>query len=152
MLNSFTINVTTKIMKKLMILFLAIISASISFSQEKSVVNIYRPGQLIAAGVNFTIYVNGEAKCKLSNNKRIVFELEPGKIEVIARQSGVGELMKKVISFDLELEAGQEYFIKGDVKSSVTRYRMELSRVFPEQFNQDVESKEIGLDNCQIEN
>lgn len=143
---------TIKIMKRLVVLFLATLMANASFSQEKSVVNIYRPGQLIAAGVNFTIYVNGEAKCKLSNNKRITFELEPGKVEIIARQSGIGELMKKIISLDLELEAGKEYFIKGDVKSSFTRYRMELSRVFPEQFNSDLETKEIGLDNCQLEN
>ena len=124
---------------------------SFAFSQEKSTIHIYRPGQFFAAAINYTIYVNGEAKCKLSNNKWISFEIDPGKIEIMSRQSGV-RLMKKTISVDIEVEPGNNYYFKADIKSSLTRTRMELTRVFPEQYEKDIEEGGMKLDNCQLDN
>ncbi len=122
-----------------------------SFSQsEKAYIHVYRPGQFTASMSNFSIYLNDSSVCKLSNKKRIFFEVDPGQLELESIESGAMSGLKKT-SITLNAIAGDTIYIKGDVKSSFTRYRMELTRVFKESFIKDVEKQNIEIDNCQLE-
>lgn len=132
-----------------------LIALAFSFTaeaQETTTITVYRPGQFAGAAANFTIFVNDKAYCKLSNNKYITFDVPAGKQSISARVSGLGiNAMKKVKTLDITTKPNEAIFIKGDIKSSITRVRMELTQVFASAFEGSKKEKEMGLDNCQLE-
>ena len=107
---------------------------------------IYRGGQAFGLGMNYSIFVNGQKICKLSNNRYIEYKAKPGKIALTAKRGGV-EVFKRETGLDLDAKAGTTYYVQGDVKSSLTRTRLELSEVTESTAKRDM--KDMGVDNCQ---
>lgn len=107
---------------------------------------IYRGGQFFAASINYSIYVNGQKICKLSNNKYIEYKAKPGKLMLTAQRGGI-EVFKRETELELDAEAGKKYYVKGEVKSSITRTRLELSEVTENTSKRDM--KDMTVDNCQ---
>lgn len=113
---------------------------------DEATVYIYRGGQFFAAAINYSIYANGEKICKLSNNKYIEYSAKPGKLSLTALRGGV-EVFKRETGIDLDVEAGKKYYVKGEVKSSIMRTRLELSEVTENTAKRDMNG--LTVDNCQ---
>lgn len=109
-------------------------------------VYIYRGGQSFGSTLNYAIFANKEKICKLSNNRYIEYKAKPGKLSLTAYQGGV-ELFKKETGLDLDVEAGKNYYVKGDLKTSITRSRMELSEVTENTAKRDMNGMKV--DACQ---
>ncbi|GAB4032633.1 DUF2846 domain-containing protein [Spirosoma jeollabukense] len=115
-------------------------------TDDFATIYIYRGGQFYASAINYSIYVNGEKICKLSNNKYIEYKVKPGKLAITAQRGGI-EVFKRETGLDLDTEAGKKYYVKGDVKSSLTRTRLEMSEVTENTANRDM--KDMTVDKCQ---
>ena len=115
---------------------------------DYATVYIYRTGQFVGSGTNFAIFANGEKVCKLSNNRYIEYKAKPGKLNLSAHVGGIG-VFKKETGFDLDVEAGKSYYVKGDQKSSFTRVRMDLSEVTENTAKRDMAN--MTVDACQDE-
>lgn len=115
-------------------------------SATYATVYIYRGGQFIGSGLNYAVFANGERICKLSNNRYIEYKAKPGQLSLMARNGGI-EVFKKETGLDLEVEAGKKYFVKGDLKSSFTRTRLELSEVTESTAKRDMNG--MTVDACQ---
>ncbi|SFE62688.1 DUF2846 domain-containing protein [Spirosoma endophyticum] len=115
-------------------------------TDDFTTIYIYRGGQFYASAINYSIYVNGEKICKLSNNKFIEYKVKPGKLAITAQRGGI-EVFKRETGLDLDTEAGKKYYVKGDVKSSLTRTRLEMSEVTENTANRDM--KDMTVDKCQ---
>lgn len=113
---------------------------------DDATVYIYRGGQFFASTINYSIYINGQKICKLSNNKYIEYKAKPGKLAVTAQRGGL-EVFKKETGIDVDAEAGKKYYIKGDVKSSFTRTRLEMSEVTESTAKRDMSG--MTVDACQ---
>lgn len=107
---------------------------------------IYRGGQAFALGLNYSIYANGEKICKLSNNRYIEYKAKPGRLTITAQRGGI-EVFKRETGVDLDVQADKTYYVQGDVKSSVTRTRLELSEVTESTAKRSM--TKMTLDNCQ---
>ncbi|WP_338872423.1 DUF2846 domain-containing protein [Spirosoma sp. SC4-14] len=121
-------------------------SANLKTVDDFATIYIYRGGQFFGSGLNYSIYVNGQKICKLSNNKYIEYKTKPGKLSITAQRGGV-ELFKRETELELDTEAGKKYYVKGDVKSSITRTRLEMSEVTENTAKRDM--KDMTVDNCQ---
>ena len=115
-------------------------------ADDFATVYIYRGGQFFGSGINYSIYVNGEKICKLSNNKYIEYKAKPGKLSLTAQNGGI-EVFKKETSLDFDVEAGKKYYVRGDIKSSITRTRLEMSEVTENTAKRDMNG--MTVDNCQ---
>lgn len=113
---------------------------------DYATVYVYRGGQFFASTINYSIYVNGEKICKLSNNKYIEYKAKPGKLAITAQRGGI-EVFKRETALDVDTEAGKKYYVKGDVKSSLTRTRLELSEVTESTAKRDMNG--MTVDGCQ---
>lgn len=109
-------------------------------------VYVYRGGQFFGSALNYAIFANGERICKLSNNKYIEYKAKPGKLSVTAHRGGM-EVFKKETGLEMDVEAGKSYYIKGDLKSSIMRTRLELSEVTENTAKRDM--KDMTIDACQ---
>lgn len=107
---------------------------------------IYRGGQAFGLGLNYSIYANGEKICKLSNNRYIEYKAKPGKLTLTAQRGGI-EVFKRETGIDLDVQADKKYYVQGDVKSSITRTRLELSEVTENTAKRSM--KDMTVDNCQ---
>ncbi|GAB4027170.1 DUF2846 domain-containing protein [Spirosoma koreense] len=115
-------------------------------TDDFATVYVYRGGQFLGSGINYSIFANGEKICKLSNNRFLEYKVKPGKLALTARNGGV-EVFKKETGLDLDVEAGKKYFVRGDIKSSITRARLELSEVTENTAKRDMSG--MTVDNCQ---
>ncbi|WP_420148084.1 DUF2846 domain-containing protein [Spirosoma sp.] len=115
-------------------------------SEYFATVYIYRGGQFFGSGINYSIFANGTKICKLSNNRYIEYKVKPGKLSLTAQNGGI-EVFKKETSFDLDVEAGKKYYVRGDLKSSITRTRLEMSEVTENTARRDMNG--MTVDNCQ---
>jgi hypothetical protein len=109
-------------------------------------VYIYRGGQFMGALANYAVYVNGQKICKLSNERYIEYQAKPGTLTFMAKNGGV-EVFKKETGLELPVEAGHKYYVRGDIKASITRARMELSEVTESTAKRDM--AKLTPDNCQ---
>lgn len=116
--------------------------------QEMATVYIYRVGQFAGSGANWAIFADEVKICKLSNNKYIKHEVKPGKHVYTAKVGGVG-LMKKETEIEINAEAGQSYYIACNIKTSITRARLEMLEVTKN--SADKQMVKMTLDNCQEE-
>ena len=121
-------------------------SVSTGPADDFAMVYVYRGGQFFASTINYSIYVNGEKICKLSNNKYIEYKAKPGKLAITAQRGGI-EVFKRETALDVEAEAGKKYYVKGDMKSSITRTRLELSEVTESTAKRDMNG--MTVDACQ---
>ena len=117
-----------------------------SADDTMATVYIYRGGQFMGALANYAVYVNGEKICKLSNERYIEYQAKPGTLTLMAKNGGV-EVFKKETGLDLTVEAGRKYYVRGDIKASITRARMELSEVTENTAKRDM--VKLTADNCQ---
>lgn len=118
-------------------------------SNDQAVIYIYRPGQYTGVMHNWDIYINGVEYCKLSNKRQIIIAHDPGKLNISTEKGGLDIQSKKKDFLTLETQPGDTIYIRGDVKSSLTRFRMELSRVFPDEYKDG--GADLTIDNCQVE-
>ncbi len=95
---------------------------------EKATVIIYRAGQFNGAAANWAVFADGVKVCKISNNKFMKLELAAGKHEFNAKIGGP-VLFKKETGVELDMEAGETYYIACNVKQSFTRPRLEIIEV-----------------------
>ena len=130
------------------ILFAALSSAfhSAPPADETATVCIYRGGQFMGSMANYAVYINGEKICKLSNERYIEYKTKPGTLNIMAKNGGV-EVFKKETGLELAVEAGRTYYVRGDIKTSITRARMELSEVTENTAKRDM--TKLTVDNCQ---
>ncbi len=113
---------------------------------DMATVYIYRVGQFGAAAANWSIWADETKICKLSNNKFIKHQVKPGKHVYNAKVGGIG-ILKKETGIEIEAEAGKSYYIACNVKSSITRARLELTEVTKS--SADKQMAKMTLDNCQ---
>jgi hypothetical protein len=103
-------------------------------------------GQWGGAGANWAIFVDEEKKCKLSNNKYMRIAVKPGKHRISAKVGGAS-LFKKETEIEIDAEAGGTYYVACNIKSSITRARLEMVEVTKNSANKQMEK--MSLDNCQ---
>ena len=115
-------------------------------ADDTATVYIYRGGQFMGALANYAVYVNGEKICKLSNERYIEYHAKPGTLNFMAKNGGI-EVFKKETGLELPVEAGHKYYVRGDIKTSFTRARMELSEVTESTAKRDM--AKLTVDNCQ---
>ena len=121
-------------------------SPKTSKKADNAIVYIYRVGQMSGALANWAVFADGEKICKLSNNKYIKQEVQPGKHVYNAHVGGVG-VFKKETEVEINAEAGQSYYIACNVKTSFTRQRLELIEVTKGTGEKQMEKME--QDKCQ---
>jgi hypothetical protein len=97
-----------------------VLSGSSLFSQKftpveeipegKALVYIYRPGSMVGAAVHYTVNANDEVVSEnhLRNKTYLVFFADPGRYTFWAQ---VTNTRREV---DLDVEAGQTYYVRGD--------------------------------------
>ncbi|HEX2848820.1 MAG TPA: DUF2846 domain-containing protein [Chitinophagaceae bacterium] len=115
-------------------------------TNDSTYIYIYRTGQFNGAAANWAIFLDGEKKCKLSNNRFMRLAVAPGKHTVSAKIGGAS-LFKKETEVEIEAEAGGSYYVACNVKQSITRARLELIEVAKSTANKQMEK--MVLDNCQ---
>ncbi len=125
---------------------LVVAAAFTSKPEATGTLYIYRTGQFAGAAANWSIWVDGEKVCKLSNNKYIMTNVTPGKHTVSAKIGGVG-LMKKETEVEIEVEGGSSYYVACNIKQSITRARLEMIEVTKGTAAKQMEKME--LDGCQ---
>ncbi|HEX8329407.1 MAG TPA: DUF2846 domain-containing protein [Hymenobacter sp.] len=140
-------------MKNLVRMLAVVLFGALSFAfrpvppaEETATIYIYRGGQFMGALANYAVYVNDQKICKLSNERYIEYQAKPGKLNIMAKNGGV-EVFKKETGLELTVEAGRKYYVRGDIKTSFTRARMELSEVTENTAKRDMEK--LTADNCQ---
>lgn len=115
-------------------------------ADDYATVYIYRGGQFMGSLANYSVFINGQRICKLSNERYIEYHAKPGTLAISAKNGGV-EVFKKETELELPVEAGRKYYVRGDIKSSLTRMRMELSEVTENTAKRDM--TKLTVDNCQ---
>ena len=115
-------------------------------ADDTATVCIYRGGQFMGALANYAVDINGQKICKLSNERYIEYKAKPGTLNIMAKNGGV-EVFKKETGLELAVEAGHKYYVRGDIKTSITRARMELSEVTENTAKRDM--AKLTPDNCQ---
>ncbi len=113
---------------------------------DSTFIYVYRVGQFSGAGANWAVFLDDQKICKLSNNKYMKLAVAPGKHKISAKVGGVG-LLKKETEIDIEAEAGGSYYVACNVKTSITRARLEMIEVTKGSANKQMEK--MSLDNCQ---
>ncbi len=129
-------------------LFAALSSAfrPVAPADDTATVYIYRGGQFMGSLANYAVYINGQKICKLSNERYIEYQAKPGMLNIMAKNGGI-EVFKKETGLELTVEAGHKYYVRGDIKTSITRARMELSEVTENTAKRDM--TKLTVDNCQ---
>ncbi|HEX2608960.1 MAG TPA: DUF2846 domain-containing protein [Flavisolibacter sp.] len=107
---------------------------------------IYRTGQWNGAGNNWAMFVDEKKICKLSNNKYIKVTVPAGKHMISSKIGGVG-MFKKETEIEIEAEAGGNYYVACNIKTSFTRSRLEMLEVTKS--SAEKQMKDMALDNCQ---
>lgn len=113
---------------------------------KTATIYIYRTGQFMAAGNNWSMFVDDKKVCKLSNNKYMQITVPVGKHLVTAKVGGV-QVLKKETEVEIDAEAGASYYIACNVKTSITRARLEMIEVTKSTAEKQI--KDMKLDNCQ---
>ncbi len=106
---------------------------------------IYRDKQFAGSALNYAIYINNVKLCKLSNNRYIEWEIDPGEVVVNAKRGGM-EAFKKKTEIKLDTEGGEIYYIRADIQASLMRTRLELSEVTKNTAKRDM--AEMNPDDC----
>jgi len=109
---------------------------------------IYRTPQFQGAANNWAIFESGEKLCKLSNRRYMIYQREPGDSDFRVQVGGVQTWPKKVTGYEIPLEAGEVYFLKTNMKVSVTRTRVELVEVVERTAKKELQ--ELLQDNCDL--
>jgi hypothetical protein len=115
-------------------------------SGGKAKLVIYRDKQFAGSALNFALYINDVKLCKISNNRFIEWEVDPGEVVLNAKRGGI-EAFKKKTGITLDAEAGATYYIRCDLQSSLMRTRMEMSEVTKNTADRDMEG--MQMDDCQ---
>ena len=115
-------------------------------SDEEATIYIYRGGQFMNAGANWSMFVDDKKICKLSNNKFIKLTVSKGKHIISSKVGGVG-VLKKETELEIEVEGGKSYYVACNVKQSFTRSRLELMEVTKS--TAEKQMKDMSVDNCQ---
>jgi hypothetical protein len=113
---------------------------------DSTFIYVYRTGQFNGAAANWAVFLDGEKKCKLSNNRFMKLTVAPGKHSITAKIGGAA-LFKKETEVEIEAEAGGSYYIACNIKQSITRARLEMLEVTKGTANKQMEG--MVLDNCQ---
>ena len=115
---------------------------------DQATIYIYRTGQFMGSTANWAMFVDEKKICKLSNNKYIKVMVDKGKHTISSKQGGVS-IMKKEMEIEIDAEPGKSYYIACNVKTSITRARLEMLEVTKS--TADKQMEKLSLDNCQEE-
>ena len=94
-------------------------------------VYIYRPSEFVGGGVSYTVKANGADVIKLYNGGYFPYFTKPGEIEFSAKT-------ESTTSVTVDVKAGQEYYVKGDVGVGFFVGRPHLILVAPEVAKQEI--------------
>ncbi|MEM7548088.1 MAG: DUF2846 domain-containing protein [Bacteroidota bacterium] len=111
---------------------------------------IYRTPDLYASLRNGAIFTDGDKACKLSNKKFMIYQQEPGELEIQAQIGGLQLWPKKMTNIEFPVEAGNTYYIKSGINASFMQQRVELTEVTERSAKQDLSN--LTLDRCQKKN
>ena len=95
---------------------------------------------------NFTIWVDDQKLCKISNGKYFKVPVKPGTHIVSAKRGGV-DVMKKETEVEVDVENGKSAYISCSMKSSITRVRLVMEEVVAKTGVKDI--TDMKVDNCQ---
>lgn len=113
---------------------------------DSSFIFIYRGGQFMGSLTNFTIWVDDQKLCKISNGKYFKVPVKAGAHIVSAKRGGVG-VMKKETEVEVDVENGKSAYISCSMKSSITRVRLVMEEVVAKTGVKDI--TDMKVDNCQ---
>lgn len=113
---------------------------------DSSFIFIYRGGQFMGSLTNFTIWVDDQKLCKISNGRYFKVPVKPGTHTVSAKRGGVG-VMKKETEVEVDVESGKSAYISCSMKSSITRVRLVMEEVVAKTGIKDISG--MKADNCQ---
>jgi hypothetical protein len=94
---------------------------------DKATVIIYRRLETNQWTTNFVIRANGEAVCRLSNNRYVVYKTKPGQVDFTTVAGGLQIPDKDLLPLDLQ--AGKVYFLQADVLTRFGSNKLILSEV-----------------------
>ena len=145
-------------MKKILLVTLLCNAALLSFAapitkttatkpvNDSSFIYIYRVGQFGGALANFSVYLDGKKLCKLSNNKFFRIPVTKGSHTISSKVGGMS-MFKKETDVEIEATKGGEYYIACNMKSSITRVRLEMIEVTKGTGTKQLQG--MTEDNCQ---
>jgi len=135
-------------MKRILLLTMLVLVARASVGQtDDATIYIYRSKNDGTLYVNYLIYMDGQAQCKLSKGRYIVLKRPPGEVKLLSIPSGAWKSNRRSEPLKLQLEAGKKYYIEADVKYNMIRYWMVLKEVTESTYIS--ETRKHVLDNCQ---
>jgi len=105
---------------------------------------IYRVGQFSSAANNYTIFIDGEQFCKLSNNKYILAEVPAG-VHKVSAQLGFS-VFKKEAEVEIDAKEDTSYYISCYVKTGLTKTNFKMLEVA--ETTARLQMKDLGRDNC----
>ena len=115
---------------------------------DTTYIYVYRVGQFSGAGANWAIYLDDQKICKLSNNRYMRLVVTPGMHRISAKVGGAS-LLKKETEIEIDAQTGQSHYVACNVKTSITRARLEMIEVTKSSAGKQMEK--MTLDNCQEE-
>ena len=142
-------------MRALKILLLVTFLASFAFAQEpanttqaadksdsKATVYIYRYKQFTGSALTPSVYLDEAELAKMENGRYFTVRIDPGKhvFHSNDKQAGV----------ELDLKAGQQYFIRLEIVAGVMKGHGRLVLVQPEQGTYELQSKLKPLDASKV--
>ena len=95
------------------LLLLIVTTSSVSLATEAGKIHFLRKTGFHGSGKAYSIFIDGERVCKLSNKRFTVHEVEAGPHEIFVQFYGKEQKQKeKVTPLILEVEAGRDHYIQ----------------------------------------
>lgn len=111
-----------KLLSVLLLLSLPVFASAtppVENSNEGALVHVYRPRNFVGFGWIFSLKANGEKVAKVKNGRHIVLQLPAGETQL----EMYGD------SFKINLESGEEYFLRASLRRNMLLGKPELVEV-----------------------
>lgn len=121
------------------------VTAAIDGKQAKATVHIYRYKQFVGSALAPSIYCDGAELARMENGRYFTAKLEPGKHTLTSndKQSGI----------DLDMKAGEEYFIRVEIAAGFAKGHGRLILVPREQGGYELKADKLKpLDSNKVAN
>jgi len=96
--------------------------------QDKALVVFIRPPEMMSALDNWVLMAENEEFCRISNNRYVLFQAKPGKVNFTAKRGGIG-IGKPQTGIDFDMKAGEIYYVQCQVKSNLVNVRILLNEI-----------------------
>lgn len=135
-------------MRSMKFVFATVLMMGVAFAQEvantsiaagtqpsKATVYVYRYKQFVGSALEPSVYCDDAQLAKMTNGRYFTVKVDPGKHTFHSndKQSGV----------ELDLKAGQEYFIRLEIATGLMKGHGRLTLVAPEQASYELKSDKL---------